>query len=127
MSRLSLCTGLRRPKVIFYYIIHYSHAIFVIAFRYIHKSKILASRIVLQSDNSLLFFKQPCFQIFDFSLLAVNFFEVCFEQIKFLAMRAKDVYISQDYAKAIQQERKVLIKAMFQAKERGLSAKVIDR
>ena len=36
-------------------------------------------------------------------------------------------YITQDYAKAIQQERKVLIKAMFQAKERGLSAKVIDR
>ena len=41
--------------------------------------------------------------------------------------RAKDVYITQDYAKAIQQERKVLIKAMFQAKERGLSANVIDR
>jgi len=41
--------------------------------------------------------------------------------------RAKDVYITQDYAKAIQQERKVLIKTMFQAKERGLSAKVIDR
>ena len=41
--------------------------------------------------------------------------------------RAKDVYITQDYAKAIQQERKVLIKAMFQAKERGLSAEVIDR
>ena len=41
--------------------------------------------------------------------------------------RTKDVYIKQDYAKAIQQERKVLIKAMFQAKERGLSAKVIDR
>ena len=41
--------------------------------------------------------------------------------------RAKDVYITQDYAKAIQQERKVLTKAMFQEKERGLSAKVIDR
>ena len=41
--------------------------------------------------------------------------------------RAKDVYITQDYAKAIHQERKVLIKAMFQAKERGLSAKVIGR
>ena len=67
--------------VIFYYIIHYIHAIFVIAFRYIHKSKILASRIVLQSNNFLLFFKQPCFQIFDFSLLAVNFFEVYFEQV----------------------------------------------
>jgi len=40
---------------------------------------------------------------------------------------AKDVYIAQDYAKAIQQERKVLIKAMFQAKEWGLSSKVIDR
>ena len=37
--------------------------------------------------------------------------------------RAKDVYITQDYAKVIQQERKVLI----QAKERGLSTKVIDR
>ena len=43
------------------------------------------------------------------------------------SLRAKDVYITQDYAKAIQQERKVLIKAMFQAKERGLNAKVIDR
>ena len=45
------------------------------------------------------------------------------------SLRAKDVYITQDYAKAIQQERKVLIKAMFQPKlkERGLSAKVIDR
>ena len=41
--------------------------------------------------------------------------------------RDKDVYITQDYAKVIQQKRKVLIKAMFQAKERGLSAKVIDR
>ena len=41
--------------------------------------------------------------------------------------RTKDVYMTQDYAKAIQQERKVSIKAMFQAKERGLSAKVIDR
>jgi len=41
--------------------------------------------------------------------------------------RAKDVYITQDYAKSIQQERKVLIRAMFQAKERGLSANVIDR
>ena len=39
--------------------------------------------------------------------------------------RAKDVYITQDYAKAIQQVRKVLIKVMFQAKERGLSAKLI--
>ena len=37
--------------------------------------------------------------------------------------RAKDVYITQDYPKVIQQERKVLI----QAKERGLSTKVIDR
>ena len=41
--------------------------------------------------------------------------------------RAKDVYITQDYAKVIQQERKVLIQAKFQAKERGLSTKVIDR
>ena len=41
--------------------------------------------------------------------------------------RAKDTYITQDYAKAIQQERKVLIKAMFQAKEQRLSAKVIKR
>ena len=41
--------------------------------------------------------------------------------------RAKDVYITQDHVKAIQQERKVLINAMFQAKERGLSAQVIDR
>ena len=43
------------------------------------------------------------------------------------SLRGKNVYITQDYAKAIQQERKVLIKAMFQLKERGLSAKAIDR
>ena len=43
------------------------------------------------------------------------------------SLRAKDVYITQDYAKAIQQERKVLIKAMFQPKERSLSSKVIDK
>lgn len=30
--------------------------------------------------------------------------------------RAKDVYITQDYAKAVQQERKVLMEGMFQAK-----------
>ena len=47
----------------------------------IHKSKILESKTVLQSDNFLLFFKQPCFQIFDLTLLAVNFFEVYFEQL----------------------------------------------
>ena len=39
----------------------------------------------------------------------------------------KDVYITQDYARAIQMERKTLIKAMFKAKEKGLNAKVVNR
>ena len=39
----------------------------------------------------------------------------------------KDAYITQDYAQAIQMERKVLIKAMFLAREKGADAKVVDR
>lgn len=39
----------------------------------------------------------------------------------------KDVYITQDYARAVQMERKTLIKAMFKAKEKGLKAKVVNR
>ena len=39
----------------------------------------------------------------------------------------KDAYIIQDYAQAIQMERKVLIKAMFLAGEKGADAKVVDR
>ena len=41
--------------------------------------------------------------------------------------RFKDAYITQDYAQAIQMERKVLIKAMFLAREKGADAKVVDR
>ena len=41
--------------------------------------------------------------------------------------RYKDAYITQDYAKAIQIIRKVLIKAMFLARKRGMNAKVVDR
>ena len=39
----------------------------------------------------------------------------------------KDAYITQDYAQAIQMERKVLIKAMFLAREKGADTKVVDR
>lgn len=39
----------------------------------------------------------------------------------------ENVYITQDYAKAIQMERKVLIKAMFLARKKGMNAKVVDR
>ena len=39
----------------------------------------------------------------------------------------KDAYITQDYARAIQMERKTLIKAMFEARGKGLNAKVVDR
>ena len=39
----------------------------------------------------------------------------------------KNSYITQDYARAIQMERKVLIKAMFVAREKGMKAKVVDR
>ena len=38
-----------------------------------------------------------------------------------------NVYITQDYAKAIQLERNVLIKAMFLARKKGVNAKVVDR
>ena len=41
--------------------------------------------------------------------------------------RFKDAYITQDYAKAIQMERRVLIKAMFLARKKGMNAKVVDR
>ena len=41
--------------------------------------------------------------------------------------RFKDAYITQDYAQAIQMERKFLIKAMFLAREKGADAKVVDR
>ena len=41
--------------------------------------------------------------------------------------RFKDAYITADYAKAIQDERRKLIKAMFKAKEQGSEAKVIGR
>ena len=37
------------------------------------------------------------------------------------------MYITNDYARAIKIERKILIKAMFKAKERGLKAKVVNR
>ena len=38
----------------------------------------------------------------------------------------ENVYITQDYAKGIQMERKVLIKAMFLARKKGMKAKVVD-
>ena len=41
--------------------------------------------------------------------------------------RFKDAYITADYAKAIQDERRKLIKAMFKAKEQGSEAKVVGR
>ena len=39
----------------------------------------------------------------------------------------KDAYITKDYARTIQEERRSLIKAMFVAKEKGRVAKVINR
>ena len=41
--------------------------------------------------------------------------------------KLKDTYITTDYAKAIQDERRKLIKAMFKAKEQGSEAKVVGR
>ena len=41
--------------------------------------------------------------------------------------RYRDAYITADYAKAIQEERRKLIRAMFKAKEQGLQAKVVGR
>ena len=39
----------------------------------------------------------------------------------------QDAYITQDYAKAIQQERRTLIKAMKKSRALGFNSKVIDR
>ena len=39
----------------------------------------------------------------------------------------ENVYITQGNAKAIQMERKVLIKAMFLAHQKGMNARVADR
>ena len=41
--------------------------------------------------------------------------------------RHSKVYITADYAKAIQEERRKLVKAMFIARDKGYQAKVIDR
>ena len=41
--------------------------------------------------------------------------------------RNENVYITQDYAKAIQMERKVLVKSMFLARKNGMNANVVDR
>ena len=41
--------------------------------------------------------------------------------------RYKEAYITQDFARAIQRERKTLIKAMFAAKKAGREAKVVNR
>ena len=41
--------------------------------------------------------------------------------------RHKEVYITQDFARAIQKERKFLIQAMFAAKQVGRTAKVVNR
>ena len=41
--------------------------------------------------------------------------------------RYHDAYVTADYAKAIQEERRTLIKALFKAKEQGLQAKVVAR
>ena len=43
------------------------------------------------------------------------------------SVRFKDAYITQDYARAVQLERKTLIKTIYQAREKGLQAKVADR
>lgn len=38
-----------------------------------------------------------------------------------------NAYITKDYAKAVQVERKALIKAMFVALKKGMNVKVLDR
>ena len=43
------------------------------------------------------------------------------------SLQDENVYITQDYAKAIQMERKVLTKAMFLARKKGMNARVVDR
>ena len=58
---------------------------------------------------------------------------VCREDRDLVWSRKKDLknsatsYITQDYAKAIQQERRFLIKAMKKARALGFDSKVIDR
>lgn len=41
--------------------------------------------------------------------------------------RCKDAYMTEDYARKIQEERTSLIKAMFAAREKGCDAKVTNR
>ena len=44
-----------------------------------------------------------------------------------ISSQYENVYITQDYAKAIQMERNVLIKAMSLARKKGMNARVVDR
>ena len=44
-----------------------------------------------------------------------------------ISSQYENVYITQDYAKAIQMERNVLIEAMFLARKKGMNARVVDR
>ena len=44
-----------------------------------------------------------------------------------ISSQYENVYITQDYAKAIQMERNVLIKAVFLARKKGMNARVVDR
>ena len=44
-----------------------------------------------------------------------------------ISSQYENVYITQDYVKAIQMERNVLIEAMFLARKKGMNARVVDR
>ena len=47
-------------------------------------------------------------------------------KLKF-SKKYRDAYITQDYARAVQKERKKLVKAMFIARNKGQNAKVVNR
>ena len=69
------------------------------------RNRLIIARFVCREDKDLVWSKKKKLQLLTY----------------------KDAYISLDYAKNIQEERKVLIKAMIKARKQGIECKVINR
>ena len=74
--------------------------------RKVNKSRPIIARFVCREDRDLVFSRKKALQE---------------------SRRFKDAYITADYAKAIQMERRKLIKAMYKARDKGDEAKVVGR
>ena len=72
--------------------------------RKVNKSRPIIARFVCREDRDLVFSRKKALQE---------------------SRRFKDAYITADYAKTIQLERRKLIKAMYKAKDKGDEAKVV--